>query len=415
MRGNPRRAGAAAVAAITAAGLGYAVFALAQTLAFAPERVPDDVGQCGAPGSSPGITILKPLAGDDPGLADRLRSFCRQQYPDFEVIFGARDPGDPALETARRVASEFPGLARVARDDAAPRFANPKVDTLATMIGRATRPILAIVDDDMRVGPGYLRALAAPFADPAVGAATCPYRGAAGAGLASVFGAMGNHDHFAPAVLVARRLGPLRYCFGSTMAVRAEVLTAVGGLAALGSQLADDAVLGELVARAGRRVELVPYVVENVCTDDTFGELWRHELRWARTNRVLRPLKYAGLLVTFPSELALAWLALAPHRDRAAPALALAAAVALRFATTAAVRHAFGGERRVRWELVPLREALSFAVWACAYLGRDVAWDGEHFELEGTGEVGRPRGRRGCDRIATEGALAAPPVGVGRA
>ena len=55
-------------------------------------------------------TILKPLCGDEPFLYENLRSFCDQEYPQFEVIFGVRDPADPAIPVVERVREEFPDL-----------------------------------------------------------------------------------------------------------------------------------------------------------------------------------------------------------------------------------------------------------------------------------------------------------------
>lgn len=370
---------AKASGALAAASVAYGALALARTRAFA-RRVP------AAPRATPSISVLKPLHGDEPLLAAKLRSFCAQDYPDFEVIFGARDAADPALAVARAVAAEFPERrVQVAAGYDAPPYANPKARTLAGIVPLARGAILAVVDSDMRVDPGWLRALAAAFDDPRVGAATCLYRGVpADPGLPSQLGALFNHGQYAPSVLVAEALGPVRFTFGSTMAVRREVFGAIGGLDALGAHVADDARLGELVAEHGFRVALVPYVVENIVAEPTLGALVAHELRWARTHRVLRPAAYAGLALTYPLPLALLHLALA----RTPGAVALAgAALALRYALAASAQRAFGVREPLRAELVPLRDALGLAIWAAAFLSRDVAWRGEELRLAGDGRL----------------------------
>jgi ceramide glucosyltransferase len=342
VRAEARALAASAALGATLGALAYTAFALSRVRAFArrPRRPATRV---------PRVSVLKPLHGDEALLAQKLRSFCDQDYPDFEVILGARDPADPALTTARALAAEFPGRVRVVVADAAtPHHRNPKADTLAALVPHADGELLAIVDSDMRVGPDWLLAVVAPFDDAQVGATTCLYRGEALPGLASALGAMANHEHFAPSVLVAQALGPLRYTFGSTMAVRRTTFEQIGGLDAIGAHLADDAML---------------------------AALWQHELRWARTHRLLRPAGYAGLFLTYPLPLALLYLALARRRG---PALVLlATAAALRFALAGAARRAFGAGGPTRPWLVPLRDALGLAVWAAAYAGRGVRWRGK--------------------------------------
>jgi ceramide glucosyltransferase len=367
---------AKASGALAFASLVYGAVALARTRAFARRERPQ-------PRATPFVSVLKPLHGDEPLLAEMLRSFCAQDYPRFEVILGARDPNDPALAVARAIAAEFTHV-RVVDGRDAPRHTNPKANTLAGIVPHARGEIIAIADSDMRVDPQWLRAVAAAFDEPDVGAVTCLYRGVPLDGLAATLGAMANHEHYAPSVLVAELLGPLRYTFGSTMAVRRELFEAIGGLDALGAHVADDAVLGELVVAGGARVALAPYVVENVVDEPTLAALWSHELRWARTHRALRPAAYVGIALTYPLPLALLHLALA--RTRASVAL-VAAAAGLRYALTASAREAFDVKERVRPELVPLRDLLGLAIWAAAFVSRGVAWRGDDFRLAPDGRL----------------------------
>src|SRR5262249_8854301 len=59
---------------------------------------------------APSVSVLKPLCGVQPGLYETLRSFCAQDYPSFQLVFGVSDPGDPAVDVVRRLSGEFPGL-----------------------------------------------------------------------------------------------------------------------------------------------------------------------------------------------------------------------------------------------------------------------------------------------------------------
>lgn len=366
-----------ATGALAVASLAYGAFALARTRAFA-KRTPDRTD------ATPFVSVLKPLRGEEPLLAEKLRSFCAQEYPAFEVIVGTRDADDPALAIARRVAEEFPGRVRVVDGRDAPRHANPKANTLAGMVPHAHGELLAIADSDMRVDSQWLRAIVAPFSDPQVGAVTCLYRGEPLDGLAAALGAMANHEQYAPSVLVAQALGPLRYCFGSTMAVRRETFDAIGGLDTLGTHIADDALLGEAVVQRGLRVALSSYVIANVVDDASLAALWSHEVRWARTHRALRPVAYLGIVLTFPLPLALLHAAVA--RSRTSLALA-GAAVALRYALAATARDALGVTAPPRHALVPLRDVLGLAAWAAGFAAGKVRWRDQQIALTADGTL----------------------------
>jgi ceramide glucosyltransferase len=252
---------------------------------------------------------------------------------------------------------------------------NPKIATLAPMLPHAKHALLAISDSDMRVGPDYLEAVASAFDDQHVGAATCVYRGeAADEGLASRLGAMVIVEQFTPSALAAMCIEPLTYCFGSTMAVRRDVLDAVGGLNAIGAHLADDHALGYLVSAHGRRVAFAPYAVTNIVSEPGLRALFLHELRWARTIRSVRPKSYAGIILTYPLPLALLYAATTRDRGRVVPVVALAALA--RLALHREAQRTLGLRRRPPASLIPLRDALGVAVWVMGLRGDNVRWRG---------------------------------------
>ncbi len=373
-----RRLAERATLALSLASLAYGAFALERTLAFGRRTRKPTV-------HAPHVTILKPLRGDEPLLAQKLRSFCDQDYPSYDVVLGARDVDDPALAAAHAVAAEFADRVRVAwADEGTPRHANPKIDTLAALVPHARGDILVFADSDMRVTPDYLLAIVEPFSDERVGAVTCLYRGTpADDAVASRLGAMANHEHFAPSVLVAEKLLGVRFGFGATIAVRRTRFEEIGGLDALGPHLADDARLCAEVARAGAGVVLSEYVVENLVDEPTFGALWAHELRWMRTHRALEPAGFLGVVLTYPIPLALLHLALARRRSKA---LAVAgAAFALRYALALAAARAFGA--RPAPLLVPLRDALGLAEWCASFVSRDVRWAGDRLRVADDGSI----------------------------
>jgi ceramide glucosyltransferase len=336
-------------------------------------------GTAGAP-----ATILKPLCGDEPFLYENLRSFCDQEYPQFEVIFGVRDPADPAIPVVERVREEFPDLEiRLIVDDCVHGH-NHKVSNLANMSGAAKYDLLVVADSDMRVDRGYLATVTAPLSDPRVGVVTCLYVGRPALNAWSALGAMFINEWFLPSVLVAQATTATPLCFGSTMALRREVLDSVGGFHMLADELADDYVLGQRVAARGLRIVLSPNVVETVVAESSFRSLWWRELRWARTIRSIQPCGYALSFVTYAVPLALLHLLVSPFRPDGW--VILAAAVGLRVSAHRAARRAFGVSAGRAWA-APVRDLLSFVVWASSFCGRTVRWRGNEMVVERGGRL----------------------------
>ncbi len=365
--------------AASLAGIAYLVAAVGSVAAFARRRPGP------APDDCPPVTVLKPVCGLEHGLRESLRSFCDQDYPAFQVIFGVRDPQDPAIPVVREVIGEFPALQPLLLVGGAENAANLKVSSLANMFREARHDLIVVADSDMRVDRDYLRAVASPFGDPRVGAATCLYTGTPVGGLASRLGAMFITDWFLPSVLVALAFQELRFCFGATMAVRREALAAIGGFEALAPYLADDYMLGNLVAQRGYRVALSPYVVECVVAEADFRSLVAHELRWARTVRACRPAGYAFSIIG-NGAVSLALLHFLAS-GLGAPGLAvLLPAIALRVVLHAAVRAAARVPAPASPWLLPVRDLLCLAIWAASFRGRGVIWKGRRFSV-------RPDGR----------------------
>lgn len=320
----------------------------------------------------PSITVLKPVAGPEPGLYEHLASFCDQDYPDFDVVFCLHEPNDPALETVRRIVGERSGLrASIAVGNNAAML-NPKIANLAKPGVALRGEIVVLADSDICVDARYLRALASSFATQRVGAATCLYAAMPNASLASLLGALHVEDGFAPSVLVATAIGRLRFCLGATAAVRKTALDEIGGFATLGAHVADDHELGDRIASRGYDVVLSRYVVKTAIPETTLRALWSHELRWARTNLAMAPVGYFFSFVMYALPLAILYLAISRNLAFGLPLLA--AALVLRLVLHALSRSALGVAHRSAAWLVPIRDVLSLAIWLASLFGRTVRW-----------------------------------------
>jgi ceramide glucosyltransferase len=366
----------AVLLAIALAGAAYLALAACCLAAYA--RKPLEV----ATEFLPNITVLKPIAGNEAALYENIASFCEQDYEaPYEVIFCLRDAGDSAREAVERVVAAHPDVRTRIAIGYNPAMANPKIANLAKLGAEPQGEIVVIADSDVRVGRDYLRAFAACFASERVGAVTCLYGAMPNATLVSRLGALYIEDGFMPSVLVALALGKLRFCLGASMAVRRRVLEAIGGLAALGSHLADDHGLGGLVSRKGYEIYLSRYVVRTMIPETTLGALWSHELRWARTNFALAPAGYAFSFLMYALPFALLYLAVS--RDWVLGLSLLGLIAALRLAVHYLARKALAVERSDDLLLVPLRDFLSLGLWVASLFGRRVRWRERTYTLDG--------------------------------
>lgn len=329
----------------------------------------------------PPVSILKPLKGRGPGFYEAIRSHALIDYPQFEILFGVHDPADPAGEDVARLAAEFPERA-IRLVVCRRKLPNPKVGVLADLAQAARYPVLVINDGDILVGRDYLRHVVPPLdATPQAGLSTCLYR-ARGTTLPARWEALGIATDFAPSVLVARAIGVAEFALGSTMALRAADLARIGGFEAVGDYLADDYQLGRRITELGFHIMLAPAVVETRLSGETWGDIWRHQLRWARTIRLSRPAGYFGYAITNAS----VWAALAA----AAGAWPVAAAcLALRLLAGVVTGVAVLGDENVARLsfLMPFRDLWGFAVWLAGTVGSTVEWQGEKLKLDKEGRI----------------------------
>ena len=337
----------------------------------------------------PSISILKPVQGLDPGLAEALRTHCTQDYPaPIELLFAVRTLNDPAVPTLRALAAEFPQLRIEIVATPLVLGTNGKMSNLAQLLPHAHYELILISDADIAVGPRYLRRITAPFLNLKTGLVTAPYRGRTHPPTRPTLGsrleALAIATDFFPGVLTARLTeGAMRFGLGSTLLVASHALAAAGGLEALTGVLADDHALGQRVAAAGYRVVLSPEVVSTAVPAYTLGGYWRHQLRWARTVRTVRPGSYAGLIFTHPVPWAL--LSLVASGGSLFAIVLLLLALAARMAVAVLIGYGLLGDAQVLRDLalLPLRDCFGLALWAWSYAGDTVEWRGERFRVAG--------------------------------
>jgi ceramide glucosyltransferase len=322
----------------------------------------------------PGITILKPLHGDEPMLEQALATFCAQDYPVFQVVFGLHDPADPALQVIDRLRARFPQTDITVVIDPAQHGVNRKISNLINMYPQAKHDVIVMADSDIHAPGNYLRQLASALERPGVGLVTTLYAGLeASSSLAARLGTTQINHSFLPGALIARFLGR-EDCLGATMALRRTMLADVGGLQALVHHLADDAVLGRLVAARGFRVALAKTLPATTVPEMRLSHLYAHELRWGRTIQSLAPVGFAFSTLQYP----LFWAALAVGVSGLQPwTLAMFGLAWLGRATAVvAIDITLGLATTTPIWLLPFRDILSVTVILASYGGSKVAWRG---------------------------------------
>jgi ceramide glucosyltransferase len=327
-------------------------------------------------GFAPPVSILKPVRGHDPDAYENYASFCRQDYPEYEIVFCVGDRNDPALSVIERVISDFPackirvlfGSGRVATND--------KVAKLARLVNEARYEHLVINDSDVRAEPDYLRTVVAPLADPKVGAVTCFYAPTDEKTLVQHLQSVGMLSDFYAGILVAWQLDGVKFALGPTIATTRARLAGFGGYEAIENRPADDLLVGRLIAEQGYEVKLLSYSVLTVADYDSMRDLFNKRLRWIVVMRKMRPWGHLGLIFT----LGLPWaLAAAVVRPTAAVAVGyLGTYIALRWVMTWLIG-SWGLKHRVSWvkcALIPVWDAMAALIWVVSFTRTTIMWRG---------------------------------------
>src|SRR5713226_5391042 len=326
------------------------------------------------PNYTPAVSVLKPVRGVDFGSYENFASFCRQEYADYEILFAVNGDEDSTVPVIRRIIADFPERKIRLLVGAEHLGANRKVNKLARLAREAQNEVLVLTDGDVRVGPRYLREVVGPLADRKTGAVTSFYRGIAEINLGAEIEAVGASSDFFAGVLMAGWTEGISFALGASIATTKEWLGKMGGFEAIADTLADDYELGHRIAKAGGKIVLAREAVWTMYPAQTLRSFWDHQVRWARTVRLCRPLSYVGLLFTQGLPWALLAAFVAPAKWIAG--VYLLAYLILRFAMAWTVGvWGVGDEvlRRMIW-LVPLRDAIHFVIWLASFGSNHIRW-----------------------------------------
>lgn len=334
------------------------------------------------PRFTPPISILKPVRGLDPDAYQNFASFCRQDYPEYEIVFCVGDEADPVISVIEKVTRDFPncqirvllGSGRVATND--------KVAKLARLAIEAKYEVLVINDSDVRADPNYLRTIVAPLADPKVGAVTCFYVPTDETTLVQHLQSVGMMSDFYAGILVAWKLDGVKFALGPTIATTRARLAGFGGYQAIENRPADDLLVGRLIADQGYEVRLLPYSILTVADFQSLRDLVLKRLRWIVVMRHMRPWGHLGLIFT----LGLPWalIAVAAKPTMAVAGSYLGAYFGLRSAMTWLIS-TWGLKQPLslkKYLLIPVWDGLAFAIWIASFSRSTIMWRNREYRIQ---------------------------------
>ncbi|MBS0986261.1 MULTISPECIES: bacteriohopanetetrol glucosamine biosynthesis glycosyltransferase HpnI [Acetobacter] len=323
----------------------------------------------------PPVTILKPLCGTEPLLEEAIESFCQQDYPRFQILFGVQDKADPAIALVERLKKRYPHLDMQVICHPGIYGLNRKISNLMNVLPYAEYETLIISDSDIHVRPDYLRHIVRALNKAGTGLVTTLYAGrpAQNSFVQRMAASQINHN-FLPGVILSRHLGR-QDCLGATMALTRSVLESVGGLQALLPHVADDGVLGQLVRQKGHDITIADCLTWTTVAEQSAPELIAHELRWGRTVRSLAPAGYAASSIQLSLFWALLTVLLKPTSRKAW--IFFFSCWGIRAITARSINQITG--EKAWWPLLflPLRDLLSAGIMAGSVHGTQVDWRGQ--------------------------------------
>jgi ceramide glucosyltransferase len=338
----------------------------------------------------PPVTIFKPVHGMEARLEENLESFFRQDYPDYEIIIGARSADDPAIQLAESIRRRHPDIKSHIVISGPPEWPNAKVFTLDKMIPLSRNDFFVISDSDVRVDRDFLRNVIPPLFDRKIGLVSCLYRGDPASDFWSFLEALGMSVEMPSGVVVADMLEGIRFALGPAVALRRDSLHAIGGIRATADYYSDDYVLGNKIWAAGYKVIFSHHFIHHVLTPRSFFRTLGDQLRWMKSTRHSRPWGHIGTGLTFAMPFGILGLISAAALGHIRLCLWLLAAAFLNRVIQSLVVGwwLLKDPRALRYcWLYPFRDLQGFAVWVASFLSHTFYWRGERYRFTGDGRI----------------------------
>ena len=326
----------------------------------------------------PPVSLLKPVCGLEKNLHRNLSTACRQNYPDYEVIFAVQSDRDPALAVIEKIKNDFRNVRIKVVVDSTEVGINGKVNNLHNALQHATGSVLVISDSDMHLAPDYLEQIVNPLKEQRVGIACTLYQAWRPDNILESMELLTYNSDFLPSMLFAYLTRSSIVCPGATLAIRTDVLKDVGGLEPLGDYFVEDFELGRQVVNKGYQIIMLPYTVNMQVDLRSFSDWWRHQVYWDQNTKAVNPVGFIFTLLARGIPFALLYAIL----GGALGWLILIGSIAWRMTTGSinAILLKDAGSIKKIW-LLPLRDLAGLFVWMASLLKRRTYWRGKLYTL----------------------------------
>jgi ceramide glucosyltransferase len=320
------------------------------------------------------VTIVRPVCGVDNFARDTLGSSFGLDYPDYEIIFCVARDDDPVVELVRELIAAHPQQRvrlLVGDDRVGP---NPKLNNVVKGFDAARSTWLIMADSNVLMPRDYIQRLLARWRPTSGVVISVPIASRPANFWAELECAFLNTFQ-ARWEYVSDTFG-FGFAQGKNMLFRRDILDAVGGIRALGEEVAEDAATTKLMRGIGKKVHVMGSPFEQPLARREAGEVWARQLRWARLRRITFPLLFVPEILTgcfFPM-IAGGYAAAALGVD---VGLVCALLLAIWFGAEAALARCAGWH--LSWRLpaaMLLRDLMLPALWVDAWLSDEVVWRG---------------------------------------
>jgi ceramide glucosyltransferase len=248
-------------------------------------------GPLAPPDDAPPVSIVRPLCGIDPFLAETLSSSFGLDYPNYEIVFCLAHADDPVAALARRLIAAYPNIpSRLLIGDDRPS-ANPKLNNCVKGWKAAAYDWIILADANVMMPKDYVQRLLKRWRGN-TGIVCAPPIGSAPASFAAEVECAFLNTYQARWQYMGESLG-FGFAQGKTMLWKREILDSRGGIEALGAEIAEDAAATKLLHRAGLVAHAVDGSFDQPLGVRKWREVWMRQVRWARLRRATFPLHFA--------------------------------------------------------------------------------------------------------------------------
>ncbi len=344
-----------------------------------------NVPSCSSSSHLPPVSILKPLRGLDDNLFDNLSSFCTQDYPEYEILFALQDRNDPAYKVAQKVQEKYPDANITIVVERCNAGLNPKVNNLIPAYRKSRHPYILISDSNVMVGLDYLRQIAVHTQDPGVGLVSNVIRGVGGRSFGAKLENLHLNSFVIGSVSFLDRFLDMPCVVGKSMLMKKADLDALGGFQAFKDILAEDFIIGREMTRAGKKVALSNYLINNVNEFWDVKRFLNRHTRWGKLRWRIGGFKYLSEILANPIFVA------------SIPLFTVPSKMTFSFAGLIAFMKIFGdmiigrtirpqnrelwlpGESVLSYLLVPIKDLLIGLVWFVPLVSATVVWRGNRY------------------------------------